>query len=364
MTIGDICRYLDSQVPPALQESYDNSGIQTGSYKNDATSALLTIDVNEEVIAEAVAKGCNLVISHHPLIFSSLKRITDNSPIERALIAAIKKNVTIYSAHTNLDSVYGGVSFMMASKLGLANVEVLSPLKEKLVKLVTFVPESHVDKVKEAVFEAGAGQIGNYDSCGFQSVGEGSFRGNDNSNPFAGTRGELHVAGEIRFETIFPAYKTSEVVLALTTAHPYEEPAYDLIPLLNIWTRAGLGCVGTLEKEIEGEEFLKLVKATFHPPYLRYSGQVKSTIHKVALCGGAGISLMKEAIASGADTFITGDIKYHQFQEAGNNILLIDPGHFETEKYSMEIISDLIIKKFPNFALRFSETITNPINFY
>ncbi len=252
----------------------------------------------------------------------------------------------------------------MASKLGLQNVEILSPVREKLVKLVTFVPDSHLQIVREAVFEAGAGNIGNYDSCSFQSTGEGSFRGNEKSNPFAGTRGKIHTEKETRFETIFPSFKTSGVVKALTSAHPYEEPAFDLVPLLNEWNHSGLGCTGELAIEIEAVRFLDLVKSTFNTPHLRYSGIATGKVRKVAVCGGAGVSLLSDAIAAGADAFVTGDIKYHQFQEAGNDIILIDAGHFETEKYSMEIIYDLIIKKFPNFALRFSETITNPINFY
>lgn len=364
MTTGDICRYLDQQIPQALQESYDNSGIQTGSYGTPVESALLTIDVNEMVIEEAIRERCNLIISHHPLIFSPLRKVTDANPQQRAVILAIKNDITIYSAHTNLDSVYGGVSFKMATKLGLQNIEILAPVGEKLVKLITFVPVSHIEKVRQAVFEAGAGNIGNYDSCSYQSAGEGTFRGNENSNPFAGSRGELHTEKEIRLETVFPSFITSRVIKALIASHPYEEPAYDLVPLLNKWSHAGMGCTGILNNGMEVKTFLDHVKSTFSTPYLRYSGPETGNIRSVALCGGSGVALLRDAIAAGVDAFVTGDIKYHQFQEAGNDILLIDAGHFETEKYSTEIIYDLIIKKFPNFALRFSETITNPINFY
>jgi dinuclear metal center YbgI/SA1388 family protein len=364
MTTGEICRYLEQQIPTALQESYDNSGLQTGSYEQPVTKALLTIDVNEEVVAEAAAQGCNLIISHHPLIFSPLKRVTDTNPVQRTLISAIRNNISIYSAHTNLDSVYDGVSFRMASKLGLADTEVLAPVSGKLVKLVTFVPHNHLEKVREAIFRAGAGHIGNYDSCGYQLQGEGTFRGNDNSTPFVGTRGELHSEPETRLETIMPSFVTGKVIKALTEAHPYEEPAFDIYPLLNSWDRAGMGCFGSLEKPLNADEFLQLVKLTFGTQYLRYSGRRSQKIKKVALCGGSGFTLLKEAVACGADAFVTGDIKYHQFADAENSLLLVDAGHYETEKFSMEIIYDLIIKKFPNFALRFSETITNPINFF
>jgi dinuclear metal center YbgI/SA1388 family protein len=364
MTTGDICKYLDHQIPPALQESYDNSGLQAGSYSTEISSALLTIDVNEDVVNEAENAGSGLIISHHPLIFSPLKRVTDNDSVQRTVMNAIRNGISIYSAHTNLDSVHGGVSFKMAEKLKLLNPEVLAPVAGKLIKLVTFVPLSHLEEVRQAIFDAGAGQIGNYDSCAYQSEGVGTFRGNDQSNPFAGTRGELHREPETRLETILPSYLSDRVIKALTAAHPYEEPAYDLFPLLNEWNRAGLGCTGTLENETSVEEFLKTVKETFSSGCLRYAGKKKGTVRKVALCGGAGVSLLKEAIAARADIFITGDIRYHQFTEAENEIVLVDAGHFETEKFSMEIISDLIIKKFPNFALRFSETITNPINYY
>jgi dinuclear metal center YbgI/SA1388 family protein len=364
MTTGELCRYLEQQIPPSLQESYDNSGLQTGSYRQTVSSALLTIDVNEAVVAEAAARGCNLIISHHPVIFSPLKRITDTTSSQRALIAAIKNDITIYSAHTNLDSVHGGVSYKMASKLGLVNPVVLAPVSEKLVKLVTFVPSEHLEKVREAIFLAGAGHIGNYDSCGYELQGVGTFRGNENSTPFVGTRGELHSEPETRFETIMPAFLTGKVIKALTEAHPYEEPAFDIYPLLNRWSKAGMGCLGLLETPLDSDEFLRLVKQTFGARHLRYSGHRSQKIQKIALCGGAGISLLQEAIASGADAFVTGDIKYHQFAEAEMELLLVDAGHYETEKFSMEIIYDLIIKKFPNFALRFSETITNPINYY
>jgi hypothetical protein len=252
----------------------------------------------------------------------------------------------------------------MASKLGLIGPEVLAPVGEKLVKLVTFVPHDHLEKVREAVFTAGAGHIGNYDSCGYQLQGEGTFRGNDSTTPFVGTRGKLHREPETRLETIMPSFLTGKIIKALIETHPYEEPAFDIYPLLNEWNRAGLGCTGLLEKPLYVEEFLQLVKQTFGTQYLRYSGHRNQQIRKVALCGGAGVSLLREAASSGADAFVTGDIKYHQFADGERDLLIVDAGHYETEKFSMEIIYDLIIKKFPNFALRFSETITNPINFF
>ncbi len=364
ITIGEICRSLEQMVPAALQEGYDNSGLQTGTLDRSATGVLLSVDVNEEVVEEAAGLGFNLIITHHPLIFTPLKRVSDGCPVQRTVVSAIKNDVTIYTLHTNLDSIYGGVSFKMAEKLQMTGCEVLSPLPRKLVKLVTFVPHNDIERVSEALFAAGAGHIGDYDSCSYQLSGEGTFRGGDNTNPHVGMRGELHREPEIRFETILPEYLASAVVRALKEAHPYEEPAYDIYPLLNEWDRAGLGAVGMLPQETTPEEFLKLLKETFGTPMLRYTTPAAKMIQRVALCGGVGVSLLRAAISQGADAFVTADIKYHQFAEAEGRVLLIDAGHWETERYSMEIVDGLLKEKFPNFARRFSGVRTNPVNYY
>jgi dinuclear metal center YbgI/SA1388 family protein len=364
MKTGDILRYLDRQIPPALQEGYDNSGLQAGNPDDEAVAALVTIDVTEDVVDEAFKHGCNIIISHHPVIFSPLKRVSTGTTAERIVMSALRKGITIYSAHTSLDSVHGGVSFRMAGKLGLKDVEVLSPVRDKLVKLVTFLPHDHLERVRDALFSAGAGHIGNYDRCGFHAEGSGSFRGSEETSPFVGEKGEMHSEPEARFETILPSFLTGQVVKALLTVHPYEEPAFDLYPLLNEWKGAGLGCVGTLEPEMDERSFLELCKKIFSPCCLRHTSLKGSSVKRVALCGGAGFQLFRDAMAAGADAFVTGDVKYHQFAEAAGRLLLVDAGHYETEKYSTEIIYELLIKKFPNFALRFSETNTNPINCY
>jgi len=364
MKNGEIIRFLEQQIPPALQESYDNSGLQAGSYDDEAKAVLLAFDVTEQVIDEAALHGCNLVISHHPVIFSPLKRISDGTSTERIIVKAVRNSITIYSAHTSLDSVYGGVSFRLAEKIGLKDVEVLSPVREKLLKLVTFVPAGHIEKVRDAVFAAGAGHIGNYDSCAYYLSGEGSFRGNEDSDPFTGRRGELHFEAETRFETILPAYLKNAAVKALIESHPYEEPAYDIYPLMNEWQRAGLGAVGNLPDELPEQEFLKLCNTALNPVCLRHNSLSGRMVKRVAVCGGSGSSLVSAAVSRGADAMVTGDIKYHQFFEAKGELLLVDAGHYETEKFAMEIIYDMLIKKFPNFALRFSGTDTNPINCY
>ena len=363
MFLKELSSWLDTQVPPALQEEYDNSGLQLGTPDEVISAALLTTDITDEVIDEASKHGCNLIISHHPLIFRGLKKITGSSTTERMVRRCILEGIAVYSAHTNLDIVYNGVSFKMAEKLGLEKIKVLSPIEGKLLKLVTFVPESHIDSVRDAVFEAGAGVIGNYDRCGYTVAGKGSFRGNEESNPYVGEKGKTHLENEIRFETILFSYLRDKVVNALLLSHPYEEVAFDLYPLENNNVNAGLGCSGILNQAISEKDFLELVSEVFDAKGLRFSPGRGKQILKVAVCGGAGSGLLGAAISSGADAFITADVKYHTFHDAAGRILLIDAGHYETEKFSSEIIRDLILKKFPNFALRFSETNTNPINY-
>ncbi len=363
MKAGELCSYLDTAVPLSLQESYDNSGLQVGRPGKEINAALLTLDVTEEVLGEAVSKGCDIIISHHPVIFNGLKKLAWNTPAERIIARAIKDDIAIYSSHTNLDMLSNGVSGKMAERLGLSDMKILQPLKGRLIKLVTFVPDDHLDRVRDAVFSAGAGSIGNYDRCGFVASGTGSFRAGEGTNPFAGERGQMHFENESRFETVLFAHFRDQVVKALLEAHPYEEVAYDLYPLENDNIDLGLGCYGYLQDALSERDFLELVAGRLESGGLRYSNLNGKMIRKVAVCGGSGSSLLRDAVACRADAFVTGDIKYHTWFDADNSILLADCGHFESEKFSTEVLHDLIIKKFPTFALRFSETNTNPINY-
>ncbi len=363
MKLKELCSYLDSEVPLSFQESYDNSGLQVGKADTEITSALITLDVTEEVIDEAINSNCNLVVSHHPLIFGGLKKISDTTQVGRIIYKCITHDIAVYSAHTNLDIFENGVSRKMAEKLDLKDIKVLSPLEHKLLKLVTYVPVSHLDKVRDALFNAGAGVIGNYDQCGFVTAGTGSFRGNESANPYTGKKGEMHLENESRFETILFSHLKDKVIRALLETHPYEEVAYDLYELNNKFYGAGLGCTGEFSDAIGEKELLKLISSVFDVKGVRFSKLTGKKIKKVAVCGGSGVSLLPVAISSGADVFITADIKYHNFFDADNKILLVDAGHFETEKFSSEILKDLIMKKFPKFAVRFSETNTNPINY-
>jgi dinuclear metal center YbgI/SA1388 family protein len=363
MKLSELCSYLDNAVPLSFQEGYDNSGLQVGLPEREITAALITLDVTEKVIDEAIQKGCDIVISHHPLIFSSIKKIAGRSATDRILFKAIKNDIAVYSSHTNLDMISEGVSRKMAQKLGLQNIKVLKPLKGKLIKLVVYIPEDHIEKVREAVFNAGAGFIGNYDRCGFNVSGTGSFRAGEGTNPYKGEKGKDHIEKEIRFETVVFSHLKEKVVNALLEAHPYEEVAYDIYSLENDNIDYGLGCTGDLGEPLSGNDFLSLVSSVFDSRGIRYSGQTGKTVKKIALCGGAGASLLNDAVSSGADVYVTGDIKYHTWFEADDRILLVDCGHFESEKFSTEILYDLIVKKFPKFAVRFSETNTNPINY-
>lgn len=363
MKLSELCLYLDSAVPLSFQEEYDNSGLQLGEPDRDISSVLLTVDITEEVVDEAISKKCDLIISHHPLIFRGLKKITGRSSAERIIINAIKNNLALYSCHTNLDAFSNGVSRKFADKLNLKNPKVILPLKDKLLKLVTFIPVSHLDDVRKALFDAGAGVTGNYDSCGFTVEGKGSFRGNESSRPFVGEKGRIHFENEVRFETILYAHSKDRVVRALLECHPYEEVAYDLYPVANDNIPEGMGVAGELEEPMTEKDFLIKVSTVLSNNHIKFSGLTGRMIKKVAVCGGSGSSLLQEVIRTGNDAFVTGDVKYHTFLEAENHILLVDAGHYETEKFSVEILYDLIIKKFPKFAVRFSEINTNPINY-
>jgi len=363
MKLKELTSYIDSFAPLAFQESYDNSGLQIGNPDAEVNSALLALDVTNDVVDEAIDNKCDVIISHHLLIFSGIKKFTGENVTEKIAIKAIKNNIAIYSAHTNLDNFEQGVSRKMAEKLNLNNIKVLLPLKNKLLKLVTFIPERSFDNVRNAIFNAGGGVIGSYDQCSFAVHGTGSFRGGETSNPYVGEKGKIHFEKELRFETVLYAHLKNKVIKALVDSHPYEEPAYDLYQLENDNIQHGTGCVGDLSEPVDEHDFLKAVSEIFQANGLRYSAVRGKKIKRVAVCSGSGGSFINAAIAYNADVYITSEIKYHDFLSVDGKILLIDAGHYETEKFSSEIIYDLIIKKFPKFAVRFSKTNLNPINY-
>ena len=363
MKLREITDCIEAFAPLAYQESYDNAGLLCGNKNMDITSALICIDSTEEVIDEAIELGCNLVIAHHPIVFKGLKKFNGANYVERVIIKAIQHNVAIYAAHTNLDNVHNGVNAKIAQKLGLVNCRVLSPQKNILKKLITFCPSDKAENVRKALFEAGAGGIGKYDECSFNSEGFGTFRAGKGTNPFVGEIGKQHKELEQRIETVFPTYLESKVLKALFSSHPYEEVAYDIYILNNEVNTLGAGMIGELENDLKEEAFLAFVKEKMHAFGIRYTALRNKPIKKVAICGGSGSFLLEVAIKAGADIFISADFKYHQFFDAENRIVIADIGHYESEQYTMELFSDLLKENFNTFALHLSKINTNPINY-
>ena len=363
LKVKDILKEIEEYAPLPLQEGFDNAGVQVGDVNQLAHGALLCLDVTEEVIDEALELGCNLIISHHPLAFRPFKSLTGKSYIERCLMKACKYDLVIYAAHTNLDNANGGVNFKLAELIGLQNVRVLSPQKQALLKLVTFVPESYADLVRTTLFNAGAGRIGNYDSSSFNLPGEGTFRANEGCHPFCGEIGALHTEKEIRIETVLPAFRKGAVMQALLSVHPYEEPAFDFYLLENRWEQVGSGVVGELPEEEDEMSFLQRIKELFQVGCVKHSPLTGRPIREVALCGGSGAFLINDAINYGADIFITGEAKYNEFYDVEDRILLATIGHYESEVCTKEIFYSIISRKFPTFALHLSNVNSNPVKY-
>ncbi|MBU1013007.1 MAG: Nif3-like dinuclear metal center hexameric protein [Bacteroidetes bacterium] len=364
MKIESLISILEDYAPIPLQESYDNSGLIIGHPQDEVKNALICLDVTEGVLKEAIDKGFELIISHHPLIFKGINKINRKNSVERIIVDAIKYNIAVYAMHTNVDNIIQGVNGTIAQKLGLTNISVLDTKKDLFRKIVTFCPHNYAEKVRNALFEAGSGQIGDYDSCSFNSEGTGTFKGNDETNPFVGAKNELHYEAEIRIETIYPFHKEQKIIDALLSSHPYEKVAFDIFKLENQYQEFGSGIVGELKTELDEVVFLDQLKNIFNIHTIRHSKLLDKPIKRVAVCGGAGSFLIKKAISSGADIFITGDIKYHDFFEAEDKLIIADIGHYESEQFTKELIHTILIEKIPNFALQISGLNTNPINYF
>jgi dinuclear metal center YbgI/SA1388 family protein len=363
MQLSEITNYLNASVPLALQESYDNCGLLLGDTGTDITGILICLDVTEAVIDEAISKNCNLIISHHPLIFSGIKNLTGQDGTQRLLIRAIRENIAVFALHTNLDNHSEGVNWLLCQKLGITNAEILKPMPGILRKLVTFCPVSHEEQVRESLFKAGAGHIGNYDSCSYATPGEGTFRALSGAQPYVGEPGKLHSEAELRIETIFPAFRENQIIEALKQAHPYEEVAYDIYPLTNLHHRIGAGMIGNLPEPIAAEDFLNQVKKNLEVGCIRHTALKNKKIKRIAVCGGSGSFLINDAISCGADIYMTGDIKYHDFFIPESKMILADIGHYESEQFTKELIYTLLKKKFTTFALFISGINTNPVNY-
>jgi len=363
MKILDLISAIEVFAAPELQEDYDNAGLITGNSDWECSGVLCSLDVTLEVIKEAKTRNCNLIMSHHPIIFRGLKRINGNNYVENIIVEAIKNDIALYAAHTNLDNVLLGVSGMIAKKLGLQDIQVLQPKNRLLRRLITFAPVNKAEEVRKAVFNAGAGHIGQYSECSFNSEGTGTFKAEEGADPYVGEIGKQHQERETKIEIVYPFYLESQVVKALVQNHPYEEVAYDIFTMENMHLGIGSGVIGKLEAPMEEMRFLELLKDRFEAKGIRYTGLLGKSIQKVAICGGAGSFLIKKAIKNKADIYITGDVKYHEFFDSEGKIVLADIGHYESEQFTVELLCDLLLKKFPTFAVLKSSVNTNPVNY-
>lgn len=363
MKLKELCTYLESVAPLAYQESYDNSGLLVGNPDTIIRGAVISLDCTEEVIDEAIKKGCNLIISHHPLVFKGLKRFTGSGYVDRTLIKAIKNDVALYAIHTNLDNVANGVNKALAEKIGLQNLRILAPKSGVLKKLVTLCPHQQADAVRAALFAAGAGQIGHYAQCSFNVAGEGTFTAQEGANPFVGNIGTPQKEAELRIEVLYPEHIEKTVLLALKATHPYEEVAYFLQTLSNSHQEIGSGMIGELPEAQDALAVLQHIKSQLGVPVIRHTQLVEKKIKKIAICGGSGSFLLPNALAAGADLFVTADYKYHEFFDADKQLIIADVGHFESEQFTQMLLFETITKNFPNFALHLTEQVTNPIKY-
>jgi dinuclear metal center YbgI/SA1388 family protein len=362
--IKDITRELEKLAPLAYQEDYDNAGLLVGNPDTRVTGILFSLDITEEIVHEAVIKGCNLIVAHHPIIFRGLKKLNGKNYVERTVISAIKNDVALYATHTNLDHVQNGVNFKIAERLGLKNVKILAPKRQVLKKLTFFSPIADSEKVLDAVFAAGAGEIGQYKNCSFVSEGTGSFLPDKTAHPVIGKPGSLEKVSEHRLEVIFPSHLESSVLAALQRAHPYEEVAYYLHLLENENQEVGAGVIGELEEPLEATQFLQFLKDRMNTGVIRHTAPTASLIKKIALCGGAGSFLLNNAVRAQADVFVTADYKYHEFFDADNQIMICDIGHYESEVFTKDLLYHYLSGIFSNFALCLSETNTNPVRYF
>ncbi|MBS1606898.1 MAG: Nif3-like dinuclear metal center hexameric protein, partial [Bacteroidetes bacterium] len=350
MKIAEVISHLEALAPLSYQESYDNAGLLTGNGCWDCTGVLTTLDATEAVVAEAVARGCNLVVAHHPIVFGGLKKITGRNYVERTVIAAIKKDIAIYAIHTNLDNIVReGVNGRIADKLGITGGRALMARSGTLQKLYCFVPVDHLEAVRSAIFAAGAGHIGGYGECSFGVGGIGTFKAGEGTKPYVGRQGSRHEEMEVRLEVVVPVHLSRRVVEAMIAAHPYEEVAYDLVPLANTWSGVGSGLVGELAEPMEERAFLERLKEVFGLAVVRHTPLTGRMVSRVAVCGGAGSFLISNALAAGANFYVTSDVKYHEFFDANEQLVIADIGHFESEQFTVDLLFEVLREKFSNF---------------
>ncbi len=367
MKISEIIHSIENLAPLPLQESYDNAGLLAGDPALDCSGVMCALDLTEEVIDETIVAGGNLIVTHHPIIFKSLKSLSNSTYTGRCLLKAVKNDIAIYAVHTNYDNVIKGVNLALAQKLGLlqASLKILSPVAGKLARLFTYVPHAHADGVRQALFDAGAGQIGQYSECSFSTTGTGSFKPSEETRPFIGSPGgNRELVEEQKIEVIFPVWLQNKVLAALRKSHPYEEIAYEIILTQNEYQDAGSGMIGELPEPLAETDFLRHVKNALGISMIRHSPLLHKPIKSVAFCGGAGSFLLKNAIGRGADAYLTGDLKYHDFFDPDGKILLLDIGHYESEIPAVAHLANYLRLKFPTFAVLQTKVDTNPVNYF
>lgn len=368
MIVEEVEHIMEQWAPRWAAWERDNVGLQIGDRKRRVRRVLLSLDVTKDVVREAIRRNIDLVISHHPLLFRPLTSISASERVGELVLLLAEHRIALYSAHTNLDFTRDGVSFALARKLGLQQPRFLEPLKDRLAKIAVFVPQPYVNDVMGKMSEAGAGTIGAYSSCSFQTNGRGTFRGSEESHPFEGKAGVLESAEEVRLEMVLPRARASDVVRAMKSAHPYEEVAYDLYPLLNGSPNHGMGAVGELRTAIPLESFLRSVKKELRSTSLRYAGDSNKKVRTIAVCGGSGSELLETAIRSGVDVFVTADIKYHAYHDAEGRIALVDAGHWETEHAVLPVIARKLRDAFghlkENVSILVTKKRTTPIQSY
>lgn len=361
MQLQKLIDVLEQFAPTYYAEEFDNVGLLVGNADQEINGVLVTLDCLEQTIDEAIEKNCNCVVAFHPIIFKGLKKITGKTYVERTVIKAIQNNIAIYAIHTALDNHYKGVNYQICKELQLHDLHILVPKKETIYKLTTYVPVKHAQSLKKALFDVGAGNIGNYSHCSFSIEGEGSFLGNEESNPQFGQKGKLQLEKEVQINITFDAHIKNKVVSTLKQNHPYEEVAFEIHTLANTNQHRGIGMVGMLKKPLPFETFLGHLKTVFGTPVIRHSAPVGKNIQKVAVLGGSGAFAIPHAEACKADAYVTSDLKYHDFYQAENQLLLADVGHYESEQYTKALLHAFLTKNFTNFAVVLSEINTNPI---
>lgn len=364
MIVQDVINHLEALAPLAYAEDFDNVGLLVGDKNNEVTGILVTLDTLETVVDEAIEHNCNLIVSFHPIIFKGLKSLTGKNYVERAVLKAIKNDISIYAIHTALDNALQGVNDRICDRLGLINKQILIPQLGTIKKLTTYIPKNKESEVREALFSAGAGAIGNYNHCSFNIDGIGTFNGNESSNPTIGSKGETQYEKETKLTVVFGKHLESKILSALFNSHPYEEVAYEIIPLENNNQDIGMGMLGELKSEMDETSFLEYLKNTMGTPCIRHTSFLNKSIKKVAVLGGSGSFAIRAAKRAGADAFVTSDLKYHDFFTAENGILLADIGHYESEQYTKNLLVEYLTKKIPNFAIILSKTNSNPVKYF